>query len=58
MQSGVGHVTFYPRLCFLQLQNGVHYLLPQAVLSGNPPLSLLWDTGDLVLPEDPAVILC
>lgn len=38
--------------------NGVHYLLPQAVLSGNLPLSLFWGSGDLVLPEDPAVILC
>lgn len=31
------HVTLHPRLWFLQLENGVHYSLPQAVLSGNPP---------------------
>lgn len=34
------YVTLYPKLRFLQLENGVHYLLPLAVLSGNSPLSL------------------
>lgn len=36
-QSGLGRVTLHPSLWFLHLQNGVHDLLPQAVLSGNPP---------------------
>lgn len=48
----LGHVTWRPRLWCLPLENGIHSLLPQAVLSGNPPLALPQGSGVLVLPED------
>lgn len=51
-------VWLWARHVALQLDNGAHCLLPQAMLSGNPRLPLSGAVVTLVLPADLAVVLC